>query len=84
MCGLKGLFLPINFNKWFQYWGSLLANSDLPFIKVELLRGVSRGVSDLSDVFEIIESRSDYSVVLISSHLSRVFASERDSPHLRF
>jgi lipopolysaccharide biosynthesis protein len=53
-------------------WRALLSNSDLPFIKVELLRDNPKGISDLSDVFNVIESRSDYPVELISNHLSRV------------
>lgn len=62
----------IAINPTHKEWRTLLANSDLPFIKVELLRDNPKGVSDLSDVFGVIESRSDYPVELISNHLSRV------------
>ncbi|TDG12760.1 hypothetical protein E2F43_14425 [Seongchinamella unica] len=62
-------------------WEVLLIEHGSPYIKVELLRDNPKDVRNLEPVLDVVRSKGEYPVELISKHLARVGGSGPLSPN---
>ena len=63
--------MDVGINHTHNEWKTLIQDHDVPFLKIELLRDNPRGVADLDTVLDVVKSRGDYPVELISAHQAR-------------